>query len=228
MRNPPRVCQNCRKAPPSVCQSRQSSLVSPNQDQRRERTTDALGSPRPPNGPGGQPAPAPPHRAIPGARSKYWTGRPASTKTSLRGEPKIGSPPCSSQNTQADAGRVEIDLDRPRLAGLWQELDVGEDVPTMSSVSQASSASWEGFVPSRPIPPVVYGLSSGTAALPSSALMIGAPSFSATCSSSSVAPHALPAAGHPRELDRKGADAFDGVAARIVVARAGPPPGPRL
>ena len=35
------------------------------------------------------------------------------------------------------------------------------------------------------MPPVVYGLSSGTAALPSSALTIGAPSFSASCSSSS-------------------------------------------
>ncbi len=35
--------------------------------------------------------------------------------------------------------------------------------------------------------PVVYGLSSGTAALPSKAFTIGAPKASATCSSSSVA-----------------------------------------
>ena len=45
------------------------------------------------------------------------------------------------------------------------------------------------------MPPVVYGLSSGTAALPSSALMIGAPSISAICSSSSAAPQR--AAGPP-------------------------------
>ena len=34
----------------------------------------------------------------------------------------------------------------------------------MNSVSQPSSASCDGSVPSRPMPPVVYGLSSGTAA----------------------------------------------------------------
>src|SRR3954447_16718420 len=38
------------------------------------------------------------------------------------------------------------------------------------------------------MPPVVYGESSGTTALPSSALTIGAPRMSATCSSSSPAP----------------------------------------
>ena len=56
----------------------------------------------------------------------------------------------------------------------------GNDVPTISSVSQSSIASCDGSVPSSPIVPVVYGLSSGTAAFPSSALTIGAPSISAT------------------------------------------------
>ena len=55
----------------------------------------------------------------------------------------------------------------------------GYDVPTISRVSHSSSASCDGSVPSSPMPPVVYGLSSGTAALPSSALTIGAPSVSA-------------------------------------------------
>ena len=42
-------------------------------------------------------------------------------------------------------------------------------------------------MPSSPIPPVVKGLSSGTAAFPSNAFTIGASSFSAVCSNSSVA-----------------------------------------
>ena len=37
----------------------------------------------------------------------------------------------------------------------------GNDVPTISSVSQLSIASCDGCVPSSPMPPVVYGLSSG-------------------------------------------------------------------
>src|SRR5439155_16340615 len=57
----------------------------------------------------------------------------------------------------------------------------------MKIVSQDSIASCDGRVPSSPMPPVVYGLSSGTQALPRSALMIGAPSTSAACSSSSPA-----------------------------------------
>ena len=62
----------------------------------------------------------------------------------------------------------------------------GNELPTISKVSQLSSASSEGLVPSRPIAPVVYGLSSGKAALPNSALITGVPSFSAMCSNSSV------------------------------------------
>ena len=42
----------------------------------------------------------------------------------------------------------------------------GNDVPTISSVSHSSRASCDGAVPSSPIPPVVYGLSSGTQPLP--------------------------------------------------------------
>ena len=60
----------------------------------------------------------------------------------------------------------------------------------MNSVSQFSIASCDGLVPSSPMPPVVYGLSSGTQALPNSGLMIGAARISASCSSSSVAPNA--------------------------------------
>lgn len=45
----------------------------------------------------------------------------------------------------------------------------------------------DGSVPRRPMPPVAYGLSSGTAAFPSKALMIGAPSVSASYSNSCVA-----------------------------------------
>ena len=48
----------------------------------------------------------------------------------------------------------------------------------------------DGSVPSRPIPPVVYGESSGSTALPSSAFITGAPSLSATCSTSLPHPSA--------------------------------------
>ena len=47
--------------------------------------------------------------------------------------------------------------------------------PTIRSVSHSAIASSEGSVPRRPMPPVVYGLSSGTHDLPSRALTIGAP-----------------------------------------------------
>ena len=70
----------------------------------------------------------------------------------------------------------------------------GNDVPTISSVSQSSSASCDGRVPSNPIAPVVYGLSSGTLALPSRGLTIGAARSSAARSSASVAPSAPPPA----------------------------------
>jgi hypothetical protein len=55
----------------------------------------------------------------------------------------------------------------------------GNEVPTISSVSHTSMASCDDLVPSSPMLPMVYGLSSGTATLPSSALMIGAPKPSA-------------------------------------------------
>ena len=66
----------------------------------------------------------------------------------------------------------------------------GNDVPIISSVSASFIVSLDGEVPSRPIPPVVYGLSSGITALPRSALTIGAPNFSATAITSSAAPSA--------------------------------------
>ena len=53
----------------------------------------------------------------------------------------------------------------------------GKLLPAMISVSHSCIASCDGAVPSRPMPPVVYGLSSGTTALPSSGLMIGPPTF---------------------------------------------------
>ena len=89
------------------------------------------------------------------------------------------------------AGRCAAGRDRSARRApcpAWDRTRCTEtSVPTISSVSHSSIASCEGSVPSRPMPPVVYGLSSGTAALPSSALTIGAPSVSASCSSSSPA-----------------------------------------
>ncbi len=57
----------------------------------------------------------------------------------------------------------------------------------MNSVSQSCIMSQDGLVPSRPRPPVTNGRSSGTAALPSSALATPAPSLFATAITSSVA-----------------------------------------
>ena len=73
------------------------------------------------------------------------------------------------------------------LPGSGRCLVYGKLVPTMNRVSISSIRSSDGLVPSRPIPPVVYGESSGTVALPDSVLTIGAPSVSATASSSSRA-----------------------------------------
>ena len=66
----------------------------------------------------------------------------------------------------------------------------GNDVPIINNVSASLIASLDGSVPSKPIPPMLYGLSSGTTALPKSALTIGAPNFSATATTSSPAPSA--------------------------------------
>ena len=60
----------------------------------------------------------------------------------------------------------------------------GKLVPTISSVSQSSISSSLGLVPSSPRPPVAKGESSGTTVLPGSVLTIGAPSASATASTS--------------------------------------------
>ena len=57
----------------------------------------------------------------------------------------------------------------------------------MSNVSASSIASLAGSVPRRPIPPRLYGLLSGTTALPSSALTTGAASRSQIASTSSGA-----------------------------------------
>ncbi len=57
----------------------------------------------------------------------------------------------------------------------------------MKKVSQSFMASCDGAVPSSPMPPVAYGLSSGNTALPSRALATGAASFSAACVTASRA-----------------------------------------
>ena len=68
--------------------------------------------------------------------------------------------------------------------------EYGKLEPTMSRVSHSIIRSQLGLVPRRPIEPVTNGRSSGTTALPSSALAIPAPSRSATSSTSSEAPSA--------------------------------------
>ena len=94
---------------------------------------------------------------------------------------------------QADARRVEVDLDGLGLAGLGIELHVGEaaagDEQRVALLHRLLGRS----VPSRPMPPVVYGQSSGTTALPSSGLTIGPPTFSASCTSSSRGTQGAPA-----------------------------------
>ena len=71
----------------------------------------------------------------------------------------------------------------------------GKLVPTSSRVSMSDISSADGLVPSRPIPPVVYGESSGTAAFPDSVFTTGADRVSASASSSSRACRAPAAAG---------------------------------
>ena len=50
-------------------------------------------------------------------------------------------------------------------SGLGRNSKYGNDEPTMNSVSQFSIASCDGLVPSRPMPPVVYGTVVGHARL---------------------------------------------------------------
>ncbi len=65
--------------------------------------------------------------------------------------------------------------------------EYGNPEPIISNVSQSLISSQLGLVPSRPMEPVTQGRSSGSAALPSSALATPAPSFSAIAITSSVA-----------------------------------------
>ncbi len=88
----------------------------------------------------------------------------------------------------------------------------------MISVSQSCMASCDGAVPSRPMPPVVYGLSSGTTALPSSGLTIGPPTFSASSSTSLRALEAA-AAGQDGDL-RAGVDEVGGLLQLVAAAAA--------
>ena len=65
--------------------------------------------------------------------------------------------------------------------------EYGKPEPTIRSVSQPCIRSQLGRVPSSPIDPVTKGRSSGTAALPRSALATPAPSISATSMTSCAA-----------------------------------------
>src|SRR5881392_3650526 len=60
--------------------------------------------------------------------------------------------------------------------------------PAMMSVSHSLSASCDGAVPRRPIPPVVFGARSGTTALPSNGFTIGPATISDRASTSFLAP----------------------------------------
>ena len=96
--------------------------------------------------------------------------------------------PTSTGIAQADAQRVDVDLHAARLARLRVGTRCTETTCRPSAACRTPPAlPATARVPSRPMPPVVYGLSSGTQPLPSSGLTIGAPSSSAACSSSSVA-----------------------------------------
>ncbi len=64
----------------------------------------------------------------------------------------------------------------------------GNVEPIMKSVSQPFIRSHDALVPSRPMLPVHAGASSGSTALPRSALATPAPSRSAACKTSSAAP----------------------------------------
>ncbi len=74
----------------------------------------------------------------------------------------------------ARAGSASICATRT-LPGAGRCLVYGKFVPTRNRVSISSISSSDGRVPSSPIPPVVYGESSGTQAFPDSVLTIGCP-----------------------------------------------------
>ena len=125
----------------------------------------------------------------PGSARSCWRSSSGSSARSTRAA--VADQADVDRVAQADARGVEVDLHARGLAGLRVELDVGEARCRRSAACRSSpSRPATARVPSRPMPPVVYGLSSGTAALPSSALTIGAPSRSAIAASSSRAPSA--------------------------------------
>ena len=70
---------------------------------------------------------------------------------------------------------------------LGRNSEYGKLEPTINSVSAPCIMSQLGFVPNKPMLPVQNGTSSGTAALPNSALATPAPRASATAITSSVA-----------------------------------------
>ena len=94
------------------------------------------------------------------------------TSVAIRAPARAGSASIWAIRTEPASGRCLV---------------YGKLVPTRNRVSISSIRSSDGLVPSSPIPPVVYGESSGTVALPDSVLTIGAASVSARASSSSRA-----------------------------------------
>ena len=114
----------------------------------------------------------------------------------LEGAPGIADEADLDRIAQADARGVEVDLDAARLAGLRVELDVRERRARPAAACRtprATSCDGRGRR-ADPTGPVVYGLSSGTTALPRSAFTMGAPSRSAArCSRSSDAERSRPA-----------------------------------
>lgn len=73
------------------------------------------------------------------------------------------------------------------LPSFGRNSEYGKPDPTISSVSHSIIRFQLGLVPKRPMVPVTQGRSSGSAALPKSALAQPAPSRSATAMTSSAA-----------------------------------------
>ena len=89
--------------------------------------------------------------------------------------PSLASPTTGTSvaiRAPARAGSASIWATRT-LPASGRCLVYGKLVPTRNRVSISSIRSSDGLVPSSPIPPVVYGESSGTVALPDSVLTIG-------------------------------------------------------
>jgi hypothetical protein len=72
--------------------------------------------------------------------------------------------------SETDSTWIDVDLNRRNFILLGIKLDIWKGG---AGNQQRVAFVCEGLVPSRPIPPVVYGPLSGTTALPKSALIMG-------------------------------------------------------